>query len=226
MALTNTQHHLFVAGMSGGASVYGPLVRPHHVTSLLMGLTGFALCLRALWRRPGGGRLDALVLGLTALPPIAVSLLWMSHDTTHVVSQALSRPGAAADRLRACSRLLVFRRGLADIVPVQTLRAIMENTDALLAYLDPRLRFVSANSAFLARVGMTEKELLSVEFAEVVQDPSLVSIVRRAACSGSRSSIAAGRTCSARIATRRRRTGTGACAPSAHAGGSKASSSH
>ncbi|HEY3317935.1 MAG TPA: SpoIIE family protein phosphatase [Coriobacteriia bacterium] len=177
--MTNPWHHLFITGEVAGAVVYGPLARMHHLSALVLGATGFVWCVRSLWTRPGGRRADAVAFGLSAMLPFAGGLAWMTRDVTHLASHAIATP-VLQPIANIVLAVIVFRSGLANIVPVGTLQAIMENTDALLGYLDPRLTFVSANSAFLDRVGLSAGLLSGRAFSEVMRDGALVSMVDRA----------------------------------------------
>ncbi len=178
--LTNPWHHLFVAGQkAGGTVIYGVLARPHHIAAAILGVVGFWWCLKSLWLKPGGGRVDALAFGATGVLSLAAAGLWMTRDAGPLAAYAIPAP-----ELQPIGSLvlavLVFRSGLANIIPVGTLRAIMENTDALLGYLDPRLAFISANSAFVERLGTTDGEIAGKPFGEVMRDPALATMVSRA----------------------------------------------
>ncbi|MBE0476144.1 MAG: SpoIIE family protein phosphatase [Coriobacteriia bacterium] len=181
-ALTNTWHRLFVVSQADTV-IYGPLARIHHVSGSALGTVGFLLFLSVLWRRPEGRQADVLALGITAAIPYAGSVLWMTRDVTHLASETVAQ-ALAAPALQPIGNLvlviLVFRTGLADLIPVGLLRTIMENTDAHLAYLDARLDFVAANSTFQARVGLTEGQLRGRHLSEVVRNADVLATAERA----------------------------------------------
>ena len=177
-AMTNHWHHLFVAAQTG-ETVYGPLARTHHLAGLVMGTGGFLLFLGTLLRRPENNRADVLSFGLSAFVPYAGNLLWISRDFTQFASQALAVPV-----LQPLSNLIlmviVFRSGIAEIVPDGLLRSIMENTDTLLAYLNCDLEIVTANSAFVAKTRLNEGELVGRPIADVVHSEQLLGLLENA----------------------------------------------
>lgn len=63
---------------------------------------------------------------------------------------------------QAQQRLLEHVEGLSRVLSreMNTLRTIMDNTHAMLAYLDPEFNFVKVNSAYAASCGYTREELV------------------------------------------------------------------
>ena len=166
VGLTNWAHHLFVSEQNG-APVYGPLAPPHQITTFLLVLGGIYYLVRNAWsKRTLSGRRQAIVLGAAAMLPTFGGLMWSTRDVTGLPIPLNLTP-VMFPVLNLVLAYQVIRGQLAEIVPVSTLSTIMDNTDAHLAYLDRDFRFASVNSAFVARSGHAESELLGRQFFEL-----------------------------------------------------------
>ena len=72
-----------------------------------------------------------------------------------------------------CSEDCAHRHGETGPLPCHApfLEVVLENTDTLLAHLDPQLNFLLVNSAYLRACGLSREELLGRNYFELFPDP-------------------------------------------------------
>jgi PAS domain S-box-containing protein len=162
--LTNGLTHVFTFSR-GGKVVYGPVGPPYQIMTFTLVIAGAVLLMQAVDRR--FGRRNAYMLGGATLALLAGAGLWATRAMTGLPIPLNPTP-ALFPVLDAVLAYQVLRSGLADIVPIATLRGIMDNTDACLAYLDRDFAVVAANGAFVKNSGHTEDELVGRNYFAVI----------------------------------------------------------
>jgi PAS domain S-box-containing protein len=165
---TNPLHHLFSRpGVGPAGSVYGPLAPGHQFGTVVLVVGGVWMLASNAWSE--GGRVRAALLTAAASMPLVGGLVWWTRDLTHL-DVPVNPTTVLFPVFGAVLGYEVLRTGLGNIVPVTALRTIMDNTETCLAFLDPDFAFVSANSAYLKRVGRTEEEIVGKPYFSLFPD--------------------------------------------------------
>jgi len=180
VVLTNSRFHLFSRVVNGRVA-YAPLAIPYEAMTFLLSLAGSWMVTTSVLRR--FGRRSAGLVGGASGVLILASLAWWTRSFTGLPLPINPIP-AIWPAMSAVLGYQVLRYGLADIVPTASLRGIMENTDAGLAYLDRTFRFVAVNAAFTKQVGRTEAELIGRSYFELVSEHSRRELFERVVDTG------------------------------------------
>jgi len=180
VVLTNARFHLFSRVVRGHVA-YGLPAIPYQAMTFLLSLAGSWMVTTSVLRR--FGRRSAGLVGGASGVLVLASLLWWTRSLTGVPLPINPIP-AIWPAMSAVLGYQVLRYGLADIVPTASLRGIMENTDAGLAYLDRAFRFVAVNAAFTQQVRRSEQELIGRSYFDLVSDHSRRELFERVIDSG------------------------------------------
>lgn len=133
VAATNPLHQLFVSQSGSGASVsYGPLAWPSQIATFVLVGWGTVNLLVVLWKAGSSGhRLQATMIGITALGPFLGAILWALRHVLDLPLHANPTPMFFAF-LNAVLLYQVIRQGFVDIVPVASYQAFRTMSDAVL----------------------------------------------------------------------------------------------